>query len=91
MFKVKEHVSARLDLWVILYETLEEFRDDSFIHVPEPLMYKGRKYWFKIIAVNRLDKYAGECEDITRELAFNPELCICRSELEKVKLSLGFY
>jgi hypothetical protein len=91
MLSVNESLQAQFDSWIAI--TSKPLNEPSMKHenyLAQPINYRGKRLYSRILSIIRTDRYAGECEQIARTLQLNPQYCICRSEykefIKKVKL-----
>lgn len=74
---VNEHLQARFEI-TYLMSTAKDYME----HMPDgypvqPIVYNGYKKKWRILSIQRLDKYAGPCEQKAQALNLEAELCIC--------------
>lgn len=97
MFSVEQSERAEFDAWLLL--TPEPYNDEVMKHENYrslPIVFRGKRLYFRLIIALRTDKYGGECELYSRRLGLNPQYCICNSftesksaYLDKIKLAVG--
>lgn len=82
ILRVQESETAKFDSWVIISEKheIQKFGNDLEQFEPFLIKFEQKKMYGHLVMVNRLDPYAGPCEEIMRETQINPEYCICDQE-----------
>jgi hypothetical protein len=81
LLSVNESVQAQFDSWIaITSHPLNEQNMQHQDYLAQPISYRGKRLYSRILTITRTDKYAGECELISRALQLNPQYCICKSE-----------
>lgn len=80
---VDQSSDALFDSWVLVSDKydLEVPPMEQENYPPFPVRYQQYNLYAKIIMVYRADRYGGICEDIAREAEFNPEHCLCRTDV----------
>jgi hypothetical protein len=73
---VNESDSARFEVTYIMSSGLNYLDYDESFNMLDTMIYNGYKKRFRPLFINRLDKYQGVCEYMSREADFDPELCI---------------
>ena len=81
VFRPNESSSAKYDTWIIVSD--HHFNDESLIHenyVSKPMLFFGRKMFYRILNIIRVDMYGGKCEVAARKVGINPQYCLCDPE-----------
>mmetsp|Transcript_5274 Transcript_5274/g.9677 ORF Transcript_5274/g.9677 Transcript_5274/m.9677 type:complete len:673 (-) Transcript_5274:10-2028(-) len=91
MLSVEQSKTAEIDAWIVL--AMQPVNEENMKHdnyLAEPITYRGKKLYARILSILRTDKYGGECEAMARALTLNPQYCFCKKEakeyLQKVVL-----
>ena len=82
---IQQHSLFKLDVWVNLsqiyryysFTVIQSSTDVENNYTPFPIIIDNKLWWAKIVMADRLDVYAGECEELTRRNSINPQLCTC--------------
>jgi hypothetical protein len=82
IIRITESETAKFDSWVIISEKREIEKYGNGLDSFEPFLvtYDSKKLYGHVVMVNRLDSYAGPCEEVMRETQINPEYCICEED-----------
>lgn len=63
--------------------TGEIFKENDFASYP--IVFGKKKMFWRILFIERIDKYGGTCENISRKIGINPKICICNHEKDKLE------
>ena len=84
VISVQQSETARFEVTYIMSAGRDYLNYDEEGNKLSTMLYYGYKKRYKVLYLNRLDKYQGLCEWISREADFDPETCICRP-FEEIK------
>jgi len=75
IFTVQQSDKAVFDMWAYMDNKPivgEIFKENDFQSYP--IRFKNKKMFWRILFIERVDKYAGQCENLSRGIGLNPKL-----------------
>jgi hypothetical protein len=81
--KADSHFSATMLLSPRPFESaLKSQQEKYYLGGTDPFAFEHSRNFVRVIALSRMDKFEGKCEDVSRAAGLKPDYCFCKDDLE---------
>jgi hypothetical protein len=81
--KADSHFSATMLLSPRPFESaLKSSQEKYYLGGTDPFAFEYSRNYIRVIALSRMDKFEGKCEEVSRAAGLKPDYCFCKDDLE---------